>query len=80
MSASRRCGGRGSTSTGTVGGYVASSGVALPVGDAYTMLSGWIPDATLWLHDVAVARRLLGRWRGRPTTDVREVMEAWQPT
>ncbi|MDA8070720.1 MAG: hypothetical protein M0Z82_03775 [Actinomycetota bacterium] len=63
----------------TVGGYVASCGLALPVGDAYTMLAGWIPDATLWLHDVAVARRFLGRWRGQPTPELNEIMAAWEP-
>ena len=45
----------------SVGSYVASCGLALPVGDAYTMLSAWVPDATFWLRDVAVDRRLLGR-------------------
>lgn len=63
----------------TVGGYLSSCGLALHVGDAYTMLSGWIPDATLWLHDVAVGRRLLGHWHGRPTTDLTKVMAAWTP-
>ncbi|MDA8269630.1 MAG: hypothetical protein M0013_14910 [Actinomycetota bacterium] len=62
-----------------VGGYVASCGLALPVGDAYTLLAGWIPDATLWLHDVVIARRLLGRWHGQPTTDIAEVIAAWEP-
>ena len=63
----------------TVGGYLTSCGCAIPVGDAYTMLSGWIPDATLWLRDVAVARQLVGHWHGRPTTNVTKVMAAWAP-
>ena len=37
----------------TVAGFLASCGLALPVGDAYTMLAGWIPGATLWLRDMA---------------------------
>ncbi len=63
----------------TVGGYLTSCGRALPVGDAHTMLSGWIPDATLWLGDVVVARQLLGRWHGQPTGDVDQIMAAWAP-
>ena len=50
----------------TIGGYVSTCGLALPIGDAFTMLSGWIPDATLWLHDVATDRRKLGTWVGHP--------------
>lgn len=63
----------------SAGAFVASCGLALPVGDAYTMLAGWVPDATLWLRDVAVARRLLGRWHGWPTASVEEVMATWTP-
>lgn len=48
----------------TIGGYVASCGLALPVTGGYTMLAGWVPGATLWLRDVATARRRLGRWTG----------------
>ena len=34
-------------------GYLAASGIAIPVGDgACTMLAGWDPDATWWLTDV----------------------------
>jgi hypothetical protein len=61
----------------TVGGFVTSCGLALPVGKTFTMLTGWIPDATLWLHDVTVDRQVLGRWYGTPTTDVAEVMAGW---
>ena len=50
----------------TIGGYVASCGLALPAGDGYTMLAGWIPDATLWLRDVTAGPRRLGRWEGHP--------------
>ena len=50
----------------TIGGYVASCGLALPAGDGYTMLAGWIPDATLWLRDVTAGHRRLGRWEGHP--------------
>lgn len=50
----------------TVGGYLASCGLALPVGEGYTMLAGWIPGATLWLRDLTNASRPLGRWHGDP--------------
>jgi hypothetical protein len=63
----------------SVGGYVASCGLALRVGDAYTMLSAWIPDATFWLRDVAVDRRLLGRWDGNPTSGAAELLSGWIP-
>ena len=52
-------------------------GAAPGVGKTFTMLGGWIPDATLWLHDVSIDRRVLGRWYGTPTTDVAEVMAGW---
>jgi hypothetical protein len=64
----------------TVGGYLAACGLALPVNDGYTMLTGWIPGATLWLRDVTVASRPLGRWQGDPqqvTWD--EVRDHWTP-
>lgn len=35
----------------TVLGYLATSGRALPVGDAATVLAGWEPDVTYWLAD-----------------------------
>ncbi len=63
----------------SVGGYVASCGLALRVGNAYTMLSAWIPDATFWLRDVAVDRRLLGRWEGDPTSGTAELLSGWIP-
>lgn len=50
----------------TIGGYVASCGLALPVGDGYTMLAGWVPGATLWLRDLTIQARRLGRWAGLP--------------
>jgi hypothetical protein len=64
----------------TIGGYVASCGLALPVGDGYTMLAGWIPDATLWLRDVRTGTRRLGRWQGHPQNgDWDYVRERWTP-
>jgi hypothetical protein len=37
----------------TVAGYLATAGIAIPVGDgACTMLAGWDPDATWWINDV----------------------------
>jgi len=63
----------------TIGGYVSTCGLALPVGDGFTMLAGWIPDATLWLHDVATNRRRLGRWQGNPqsVSDWDDVRDRW---
>jgi hypothetical protein len=64
----------------TVGGYLASCGLALPVEDGYTMLAGWIPGATLWLRDMTAASRPLGRWHGHPqNVDWDEVRDHWTP-
>jgi len=64
----------------TVGGFLASRRLALPVGDGYTMLAGWIPGATLWLRDLAAVSRPLGRWHGHPQClDWDEVREHWAP-
>jgi hypothetical protein len=46
----------------TIGGYVTSSGRALPVGDSYTMLAGWVPDGTQWLADTSIQSVELGTW------------------
>ena len=50
----------------SIGGYLAACGLALPVEDAYTMLAGWIPGATVWMRDLADASGPLGRWHGHP--------------
>jgi hypothetical protein len=50
----------------TIGGYLACGGLVLPAGDGYTMLAGWIPDATIWLRDVATGHHPLGYWYGDP--------------
>lgn len=50
----------------TIGGYLACGGQVLPAGGGYTMLSGSIPDATLWLRDVTTGQRRLGEWHGDP--------------
>jgi hypothetical protein len=64
----------------TVGGYLASCGLAQPVLDGYTMLAGWVPDATVWVRDVATASRRLGHWRGNPRqTDWEDVLDGWTP-
>ena len=47
-------------------GGLACGGLALPAGGGHTMLTGWIPDATIWLRDVATGDRCLGRWHGDP--------------
>jgi hypothetical protein len=64
----------------TAGGFLSSCGLALPVGDGYTMLAGWIPGATLWLRDMAAVSRPLGRWRGHPqNVGWDEVRDHWTP-
>jgi hypothetical protein len=50
----------------TTGAVACAGGVALPVDGAYTMLHAWVPDSTLWLRDMTVSRRRLGRWEGGP--------------
>jgi hypothetical protein len=35
----------------SVGGYLSTSYQALPIGDHFTILSGWHPDSTSWLVD-----------------------------
>lgn len=65
----------------TIGGYVSTCGLALPVGDAFTMLSGWIPDSTLWLRDVSPDKRELGTWKGHPhgVNGWDDVLSHWTP-
>ena len=64
----------------TVGGYLASCGLALPVGDGYTMLAGWIPGAAVWLRDLTVVSRPLGRWHGDPQgVHWDEIRDNWTP-
>lgn len=48
----------------TIGGYLASRGVPLAAGGGHTMLTGWLPDATIWLRDVVAGQRRLGQWQG----------------
>lgn len=38
----------------TIGGYLGSCGLAVPVRNGYSMLAGWLPGATLWLRDMIV--------------------------
>lgn len=65
----------------SIGGYLASCGLATPVPGGYTMLSGWIPDATVWLRDVDRSRRQVGTWRGNPQRvhDWDSVFEGFSP-
>lgn len=46
----------------SIGGYVTTSGRALPVANGYTMLAGWEPDGTLWLTDTSTDPSELGTW------------------
>ncbi|MFL0393821.1 hypothetical protein [Streptomyces albus] len=65
----------------TVGGFLATCGLAQPVGDGHTMLAGWVPDATLWLRDVVTDHRPLGVWRGDPDDcgEWEEILAGWWP-
>jgi|HubBroStandDraft_1064217.scaffolds.fasta_scaffold22569_3 hypothetical protein len=38
----------------SIGGYLLSCGLAIPVRNGYSMLVGWLPGATLWLRDAAM--------------------------
>jgi hypothetical protein len=63
----------------TIGGYLASCGLALPAAGGYTMLTGWIPGATVWLRDMATAAHPLGRWHGHPQNlDWDEIRNNWK--
>lgn len=46
----------------TVGGYLTTSGNALPVNDARCLLAGWDPDETYWLADILAAAGSPIRW------------------
>ncbi len=48
----------------SVGGYLATRSVAVPVADGYSVLAGWDPDATLWLTDVIETVERVGEWDG----------------
>jgi len=46
----------------TVGGYLATRSVAVPVADGFSVLAGWDPDATLWLRDDIETVERVGEW------------------
>jgi hypothetical protein len=48
----------------TIGGYLATNGLALSAADGFTVLAGWAPGETLWLGDVATRREPIGTWSG----------------
>jgi hypothetical protein len=56
----------------TVGGYLATRGVAVPVADGYSVLAGWDPDASLWLRDVIETVEQVGEWDGPLSVDSEE--------
>ncbi|MDA8313215.1 MAG: hypothetical protein M0Z46_21885 [Actinomycetota bacterium] len=56
----------------TVGGYLATRSVAVPVADGYSVLAGWDPDATLWLRDVIETLERVGEWDGPCSFDAEE--------
>ena len=47
-------------------GYISAAWLAIPVGDAATVLAGWGPDETLWLNDVFTSAERAGTWTGTP--------------
>jgi hypothetical protein len=64
----------------TTGGFLATSGLALPAAGGFTMLAGWVPGATLWLRDAAVSVTPAGTWRGDPDGgESGGLMSGWQP-
>lgn len=56
----------------TVLGYLATAGRALPVGDHFTMLSGWEPSETWWLNDVLTQATEPATWKQRKS-------RGWKP-
>lgn len=50
----------------TVGGYLSTRSLPVPVVDGYSVLGGWDPDVSLWLHGDADEVRRVGEWSGRP--------------
>ena len=48
----------------SVGGYLATRSVGVPVRDGYSVLAGWDPDATLWLRDAIETLERVGEWNG----------------
>ncbi|GAA2603852.1 hypothetical protein [Streptomyces axinellae] len=65
----------------TIGGFLAACGLSRPVLDGYTVLAGWVPDATLWLRDVTTAVRRLGQWHGDlgDACDWDDIRDGWHP-
>lgn len=56
----------------SVGGYLATRSVAVPVADGYSLLAGWDPDTTLWLRDVIQTVERVGEWDGPFSFDAEE--------
>lgn len=64
----------------TVGGYLSTSGLALPAAGGYTVLAGWVPGETLWLRDVSTRTERMGSWKGEPRgSGWDNVREGWSP-
>lgn len=53
----------------TVGGYLATRGVAVETGRGLTFLAGWDAGTTLWLRDAFSDVRRVDSWTGRPGQD-----------
>lgn len=56
----------------TVGAYLATRSVSLPVADGYSVLAGWDPDASLWLRDVIETVVRVSEWDGPFSFDLEE--------
>lgn len=48
----------------SVGGYLTTRSIPVPVADGISVLAGWDPDATLWLRDVVQAVERVGECSG----------------
>lgn len=53
----------------SIAGYISAAWLAIPAGDAATVLAGWGPDQTLWLNDVFTSVDRAGTWTGTPGPD-----------
>jgi hypothetical protein len=50
----------------SIAGFISAAWLAIPAGDAATVLAGWGPDETLWLNDVFASADRVGTWTGTP--------------
>ena len=53
----------------TIGGYLATRGVATEIERGFTFLAGWSAESTLWLRDMFTDASRAGTWTGQPAGD-----------